>query len=128
LLYNLAAATVNLVLNIALIPEFGIFGAAVASAIGYTGMNLLKSIDLFVNHDVRIAGWRAIVMATGSGIVILPLLLFFPEPASLLLELVILSVAGLISLGVGVTALYYVGGVTDSDRDLVRPLMEFVNR
>jgi O-antigen/teichoic acid export membrane protein len=128
LLYNLAAATVNLVLNIALIPEFGIVGAALASAIGYTGMNLMKSVDLFVNHDVRIAGWRAILMATGSGIVIVPLLLFFPEPASLLLELVILAVAGLISLGVGATTLYYVGGVTDADRDLVRPLMEFVNR
>lgn len=44
---TLAAATVNVVLNIALIPPMGMVGAAIASVISITVVNIIRSLRLY---------------------------------------------------------------------------------
>ncbi|WP_136715454.1 flippase [Halorientalis salina] len=44
---NLLAGATNVVLNFALIPEYGILGAAVATAVSYTGLNVLYSAQVY---------------------------------------------------------------------------------
>lgn len=47
MLNNLAAGTANIVLNIVLIPTYGLVGAAVATAVAYGGLNVLYSAQLY---------------------------------------------------------------------------------
>lgn len=44
---NLLAGATNIVLNIALIPQYGILGAAVATAVSYGGLNVLYSAQVY---------------------------------------------------------------------------------
>lgn len=44
---NLFAGVLNIILNFLLIPDYGILGAAVATAIAYAGVNLLYSVQLY---------------------------------------------------------------------------------
>jgi Na+-driven multidrug efflux pump len=44
---NLAAGDTNIVLNVLLIPQYGLLGAAIATAVAYGGLNLLYSVQLY---------------------------------------------------------------------------------
>lgn len=44
---NLAAGTANILLNILLIPPYGIVGAAIATTIAYGGLNVVYSVQLY---------------------------------------------------------------------------------
>ncbi|MFC4245639.1 flippase [Natribaculum luteum] len=44
---NLLAGGTNIVLNVVLIPEYGLMGAAVATAVSYIGLNTLYSVQLY---------------------------------------------------------------------------------
>lgn len=49
---NVLMAIVNMSLNIALIPRFGIVGAAVASLLSYAGLNGLYNAKLYYEYDL----------------------------------------------------------------------------
>lgn len=53
LVLSVSALCVNLVLNIILIPIFGIFGAAVATAISYTLINIIASVYLYKVYSIH---------------------------------------------------------------------------
>lgn len=50
---NLVVAVINFGLNLLLIPRFGIFGAAVATAIAYTSLNILYSVQLYLETGIQ---------------------------------------------------------------------------
>jgi O-antigen/teichoic acid export membrane protein len=50
---TLAAATVNIILNITLIPPLGIVGAAIASAASLTLFSIVKSVKLYASYRVQ---------------------------------------------------------------------------
>jgi O-antigen/teichoic acid export membrane protein len=50
---TLAAALVNISLNIALIPPLGIIGAAIASATSLTLFSVINSVKLYASHRVQ---------------------------------------------------------------------------
>jgi O-antigen/teichoic acid export membrane protein len=50
---TLAAATVTIILNIALIPPLGIVGAAIASAASLTLFSILRSIKLYESYRIH---------------------------------------------------------------------------
>lgn len=50
---TLAAAAVNVILNIALIPPLGIVGAAIASAASLTLFSAIKSVKLYTSYRVQ---------------------------------------------------------------------------
>lgn len=50
---TLAAATVNIILNIALIPPLGIVGAAIASAASLTLFSIVKSVKLYASYRIH---------------------------------------------------------------------------
>jgi len=75
-----SAATLNLILNVILIPRYGMIGAATATSVGYGSMFLLhlwaaRSIGFDPLEDIRITGIAAVVILTapvifGSAVVI----------------------------------------------------------
>jgi len=69
-LYNcLAMVALNFILNLLLIPPYGAFGAALATTIALTGINLLRLLE--VNHLLGINPFSSVywkVAALGSGI------------------------------------------------------------
>ena len=50
---TLAAATVNIILNIALIPPLGIVGAAIASAASLALFSIVKSVKLYASYRIQ---------------------------------------------------------------------------
>lgn len=53
LLGDLALATTNIVLNLVLIPRWGLLGAAAATGISIAGMNLLRMVQVYVTLGVQ---------------------------------------------------------------------------
>ncbi|WP_042666535.1 polysaccharide biosynthesis C-terminal domain-containing protein [Haloferax sp. ATB1] len=109
-----AAATLNIVLNVVLIPRYGILGAAVATTTGYA------SLPVFNLASARYLGFKPFsdarivrVLATGfiSGV---PIFLLSMTIESSLLALVVVPVVGLL---VFVTVAFMVGAV-DADEAL----------
>ncbi|WP_222912795.1 flippase [Natrinema sp. SYSU A 869] len=66
LIYNTIAVSINFVLNIVLIPKYGLVGAATASLLGYTAMNILKSIDLYLMHNILVVSIESVLMSVVS--------------------------------------------------------------
>ncbi|RDZ42580.1 hypothetical protein C5B91_15990 [Haloferax sp. Atlit-10N] len=109
-----AAAVLNIVLNVILIPRHGILGAAVATTIGYS------SLPVFNLASARYLGFKPFsdarlvrVLATGfiSGV---PIFLLSMTIESSLLALVVVPIIGLL---VFVTVAFVVGAV-DADEAL----------
>jgi O-antigen/teichoic acid export membrane protein len=73
LVFAVMSAISNILLNFLLIPPYGIFGAAVATTLSYTGLNLLNSVELYrVEHVIplnRTAG-LLIVSTIATGVVV----------------------------------------------------------
>lgn len=121
--YNVIAVASNVILNILLIPRYGLLGAAVASVCGFTTMNILKSVDLYITHDIVSINLDAI---TVSGIVVIVgvvLIQLLPQAPSLLLEGVMVSIAVGFSLIVGVIWLYYSDAISEADKELLSRLV-----
>lgn len=126
LVYNLVSVSLNLILNVILIPPYGLVGAAVASLTGYLCMNLLKSADLYINHDVTVITLRPVVMSAIATIIGYASLVLLPQTDNLLLEFLFISAAGAVSLCAAVLMLWALGEITQSDRDLVQSILPIV--
>ncbi|WP_160168030.1 flippase [Haloterrigena salina] len=127
LIYNISAVAINIVLNIILIPRFGLFGAAAASLIGYTIMNVLKSFDLYAYHQVSVISSKSILAAATIFIIGAVGIQILPEGIPLPLEVVALSTIGIGSSIIGITILWIIGGVSDEDHELVNRLVAYVS-
>jgi O-antigen/teichoic acid export membrane protein len=123
--YNLVSVGVNVVLNLLLIPLYGLVGAALALGAGYTVMNLLKSVDLYRNHGISSVSVSAVPFAAGGVVVALPMFAFLPS-AALHLELVIAGIGWLVAVAAGFGALVLTGTATERDIALVRGLAGFL--
>jgi len=121
--YNLVSVGVNVVLNLLLIPLYGLVGAALALGAGYTVMNLLKSADLYRNHGISSLSVSAVPFAAGGVVVALPAFAFLPS-AVLQVELVIAGIGWLGAVAAGFGALVLTGTATERDIALVRGLVE----
>lgn len=126
LVYNLVSVALNLILNVVLIPPYGPVGAAVASLTGYLTMNLLKSMDLYVNHGVAVITLRPVVMSAIAIIVGYASLALLPQTDSLLHEFLFISVAGAASLSTAILMLWILGEITKSDRELIRSILPVI--
>lgn len=121
LVYNMIAVIINLLLNVLLIPRYGIIGAAIALFVGYSTMNILKSVDLYHYHDVFVLDYRATI----SSIIVL-LIGFYtvpviPKTTSIGTELAtFVTTAGLLLI-LNVVLLYLLGGITNQE---LQPLKE----
>jgi O-antigen/teichoic acid export membrane protein len=58
-LLNLAAGTLNLVLNLLLIPRYGPMGAAVGTSVTLVAHNVFKQVALARTTSIRLMEWRA---------------------------------------------------------------------
>jgi len=122
LVYNVIAVVTNLILNIALIPQFGLLGAAAASFVGYLLMNFLKSIDLYFVHSISVMHPKSIIMAIGCILVGGSVGLLTPTGDTLVGQLASAGLLGTSSILSGLLTLVVIGGITDDDRKLVRQL------
>lgn len=66
MLVNAFVAIVNFGLNLILIPRFSILGAAVATAVSYTLLNSLSSLELFSETGIHPVSLSAVKLIVGS--------------------------------------------------------------
>jgi O-antigen/teichoic acid export membrane protein len=93
---NLAAGTLNVVLNILLIPRYGPLGAAIGTTVTLVVHNVLKQVALARTTNIRLLEWRAakvylLVAAATAAVWLLDMALGPPF-------LVALGIAGLASV------------------------------
>jgi len=119
LYYNLIAVGLNVGLNILLIPYVGILGAAIASMIGYTIMNLLKSFDLYIRHSIPVVDKSSVVMAAASFLGGLAFSQVMTMSGSLLVEFGKSIILGGACLLIGLGTLITTGSVTQEDKELL---------
>lgn len=102
----LAAGTVNLILNAALIPVWGIFGAALATAISNVFISCLQMIELRKFEAISVQGrfyartlWAALVPVAGAATLSL-------LPAASSFHIMALDRPTAVSVALGLLALY----------------------
>jgi O-antigen/teichoic acid export membrane protein len=125
LLYNTAvSATVDIVLSIALVPKYGVTGAAVAWAVSNAIYPALSLLELAVFAGVHPFKGHFLVplLVTSAPVAIVLILLPFVPPLWVLPPLV-LGIAGLFILSVLVT-----GSLDDGDRMLLEAVEKMVGR
>lgn len=123
--YNTCAVVVNVLLNFLLIPPFGLRGAAIASMIGYASMNLLKSADLYFRHQILSVNATALKMATVSTVTGFVFVRVLPQTASFLVEVVMLTLIVVSSIGSGLLTLHRINGIKSADRKLFQEIVSF---
>ncbi|RZN40552.1 MAG: flippase [Methanophagales archaeon ANME-1-THS] len=70
LIDNLVGALLNLALNLLLIPPLGMIGAAIPSAISLIVVNVLKSIQIFMMHEIHPFTANYVKPLVASGVLI----------------------------------------------------------
>lgn len=104
---NLLAGGTNIVLNLILIPEYGILGAAVATTVSYAGLNVLYSVQLYRTtgiHPVTTALFKPAVAGLVSMLGIYVLVsgyLNTTAPVLLAMLLIFVSIYGIAVLSLG---------------------------
>lgn len=115
------AAGLNVILNILLIPRYGIRGAAIATAVAYALDGILPAIEVYVWQDIHplrpdfAYPVLAAVIATVSCSLLLGWLLNIHYLGILLL--------GVIYLGIYVITLLVIGGLQEEDLYILRAAM-----
>jgi O-antigen/teichoic acid export membrane protein len=114
---NLIAAVTNLGLNLVLIPRYSFFGAAVATTISYLVLNGLFSILLYRMTGIHPFGRSVLRIGGAVGIITIGLYL----PLHRLLEPTVESIviAGLVFLPIYVSTIFFTGGVSESEKEVV---------
>lgn len=99
LVVNTAAAVLNIVLNIVLVPTYGVVGAALASALSFFSLNVIAMLVLW-----RLSGISPFSRSTVKTFVLLPLVLFpLAFALSSVVELSIVTLP-LFAIGAGLVA------------------------
>lgn len=124
LIYNLIAVVLNIILNILLIPVYGLIGAALASLFGYTLMNLLKSIDLWINHHIKSFHFSSIIACLGVVPISLVLFLLVPKLEIVAYELTVGVLSSALSVLFGILILYLGGYITPADREMLLDIVD----
>ena len=103
LVVNTAAAVLNIVLNVALVPTYGVVGAALASALSFFSLNAIAMVVLW-----RLSGISPFSRSTVKTFVLLPLVLFpLAFGLSSVVELSVLTLP-LFAVGAGLAAVVVV--------------------
>jgi O-antigen/teichoic acid export membrane protein len=121
LVVNTATAVLNLVLNVVLIPAYGVVGAAIASAVSFFVLNATAMLVLW-----RTTGIAPFSKWTVRAFLVLPIGLF--PPALVLSEVITLSVLTLpvfgILAGLATVALVAITGCLQSEDEVPVDLVE----
>ena len=116
------AAILNIVLNLLLIPRYGISGAAIATAISLAVSNVLVSGQLYYYY--RIHPFRSnYIKSVIAGLLVL-LVLYYPLKAALGLTLWFLPLYYLVFLAVSFGAVVLTGSVDTIDRVLYEAIKD----
>jgi len=97
---NVIALALNVVLNLVLIPPYGLAGAAVASTVSYVGRNVVINLVLAVEYDITPLSTHTVRTYVLLPVVLLPPTLAVAQyvTVSMVLLPVILAVLGLATL------------------------------
>lgn len=121
LVVNIFSAVVNVALNVALIPAFGVIGAAVASALSYFTLNATALLVLW-----RFTGITPFSKESLTTFVVLPLALFPPAVAlsqAMKLSILTLPVFGIVA-GLAAVVLVVATGCLQPEDEIPLNLIE----
>ena len=120
---NGSMAVLNILLNVVLIQYFSITGAAYASLISFTLLNILYISQLYREHKVFPLSTRAITpVVIFTGVVLIGVLIFDPKPSSFGLPR--LSLACSIAAIIYVVTIVFGNGVQSEDIMLINSAEE----
>ncbi|WP_081661599.1 flippase [Halopiger djelfimassiliensis] len=122
--YNCIAVSVNIVLNILLIPVYGIVGAAISSLVGYLCMNLLKTGDLYLNHQFDLFDRGSVLYTIVSISSASIISVIVPETGGLVIEVLFVVAVAATSLVTGVFSLYKFNYINSRDKETVKNIFD----
>jgi len=92
---NLIAIVINIILNLLLIPQIGIYGAAVASAFSYAFLNILALIEIYMMYKIHPFEF-VYIKITGLALVLGFGISFFYSPDRFFVGVILFAVYGLL--------------------------------
>lgn len=117
MLDNMFSAATNVVLNVLLIPIFGIWGAAVSTVISYSVMNMLFITQLYRSHSLQPFSWGLLRVSIVS------------IPAAFLISILANEylASSILTLFIGLSTstvlhlilVFYIGGITSYEWDAI---------
>ncbi|SEU14038.1 flippase [Natrinema hispanicum] len=122
-IYNSIAVGLNVILNIVLIPRYGVIGAAISSLVGYICMNFLKTTDLYVNHQFGFFDRGAVLYSIVALITATITSTLIPDSTWIVSSILIVGIIATTALFGGLGALYFTGEVTNEDRKTVKSII-----
>lgn len=116
---SVGALLINIVLNILLIPMYGMIGAAVATATSYMIYNIIDLIILYKNTGVNPFHWDLVVPFFPTIIVIIVLTHFYTLKDPSIIKLLLI---GLTILAIHLLSIMATTGLTDEDKMLIKSI------
>ncbi len=127
LLNTFVASLLNVFLNIALIPPFGIIGAALATATAYLVLNLLSVLEVFLGtgmHPYSSAYLRPIIASFAAGALFYALRQFIPSLNSFAfpIDFLLLALCGIAFLAVYALIFLVIKGLQKEDIEILKAI------
>ncbi|NHX38168.1 MULTISPECIES: flippase [Haloarcula] len=119
MVYNIISVVINLFLNVILIPIYGLQGAAFASMVGYLSMNILKSGDLLLNHEIKILSIKSIIMGLSGAVITIYISNFVPVYNELYFNISSAVLLYIVCFITEIVILWAQGGITSDDVELI---------
>jgi O-antigen/teichoic acid export membrane protein len=120
---NVVLGLSNVVLNIVLIAEFGVIGAAIATAVSVTVFNFIKMVEVWWIEGHHPYSWK-LLKPLFAGVVCTSLMIFVREvPVPVILNVgLVRAVAGGVIGGIGFGGVIVLLGLEEADKSLMHSI------
>lgn len=119
LISSIFGVIVNIILNIVLIPNYGIMGAALATTIGYTAYNGIEVFVIYTEVGIHPFAWESLIP---TSLTVVGVGIFSYLGTSLVLNIYGLIFAGLIISLVHLFSIFVAGGFQEEDILLIEAI------
>jgi O-antigen/teichoic acid export membrane protein len=120
---NITAAVVNVIINLLLIPRYGIIGAAAGTTVAYIILNSLYSYHVFVLTEVH--PFSMAMLKPGIGGIVIGLVVYFILTSTFQITPLVLVTASLVYAMLYTVAVLLLGGI---EREEVMLVLSFEER
>jgi O-antigen/teichoic acid export membrane protein len=120
---NATAAIINIILNIALVPEYGILGAAIGTTVAYIVLNALYSYHAYTLSGVQ--PFSVAMLKPGAGAVLLAVLIHLVATTFFTMTPYLLLAVAIVYCTLHVPLILVLGGI---EREEVMLVMSFEER
>lgn len=117
---DISLVVINIILNILLIPRWGLIGAATATAISFAGVNIMRGVQVYLTLKIHAYNW-SYLKPLGAGIIsgLVGLIVdYVLPPTHFLISLILTSGAVFLSYAISLWALH----LDENDRMIIKKI------